>query len=125
MTARNLLVVQGGGPTQVLNTTLAAIVEEARARGGFGRIYGARRGISGFLRNEIVDMGKLSAAELALLPLRDAGKTGISFVPLHAVAEVEGPIPAAWTRDGAIPVGDEFFQYLKPLIGELVPGPDT
>jgi 6-phosphofructokinase 1 len=58
---------------------------------------------------------------VALLPLRVPGETGTSFVPLDAVAEVERPIPAAWTRDGAIPVGDEFFQYLEPLIGELVP----
>jgi 6-phosphofructokinase 1 len=58
---------------------------------------------------------------VALLPLRDPGETGTSFVPLDEVAEVERPIPAAWTRDGAIPVGDEFFQYLEPLIGELVP----
>jgi 6-phosphofructokinase 1 len=58
---------------------------------------------------------------VALLPLGDAGGTGTSFVPLDAVAEVERPIPAAWTRDGAIPVRDEFFQYLEPLIGELVP----
>ena len=31
---------------------------------------------------------------VALLPLRDAGENGYSFVPLDAVAEVERPIPA-------------------------------
>src|SRR5208282_4390062 len=78
MTARNLLVVQGGGPTQVLNTTLAAIVEEAQARGGFERIYGARRGISGFLKDEIVDLGRLRAADLALLRATPGAALGSS-----------------------------------------------
>lgn len=41
MTERNLLVVQGGGPTQVLNATLAAIVEEAQNK--FGRILEPNR----------------------------------------------------------------------------------
>ncbi len=76
MTARNLLVVQGGGPTQVLNTTLAAIVEEAH--GHFGRIYGARRGISGFLGNEFVDLGRLKAADLALLRATPGAALGSS-----------------------------------------------
>jgi ATP-dependent phosphofructokinase / diphosphate-dependent phosphofructokinase len=78
MTARNLLVVQGGGPTQVLNATLAAIVEEAQTHGGFERIYGAKRGISGFLRNEIVDLGKLQAADLALLRATPGAALGSS-----------------------------------------------
>ncbi|MGD1064787.1 MAG: diphosphate--fructose-6-phosphate 1-phosphotransferase [Terracidiphilus sp.] len=78
MTARNLLVVQGGGPTQVLNATLAAIVEEAQTYGGFERIYGAKRGISGFLRNEIVDLGKLQAADLALLRATPGAALGSS-----------------------------------------------
>jgi hypothetical protein len=73
-----------------------------------------RNAVRGLLAGET---GKM----VALLPLRDAGGTGTSFVPLDAVAEVERPIPVAWIRDGAIPVGDEFFQYLEPLIGELVP----
>ncbi|MFZ0338504.1 MAG: diphosphate--fructose-6-phosphate 1-phosphotransferase [Terracidiphilus sp.] len=78
MTARNLLVVQGGGPTQVLNTTLAAIVEEAQARGKFERIFGAKRGIYGFLRSETVDLGKLQAADLALLRATPGAALGSS-----------------------------------------------
>ena len=80
MTARNLLVVQGGGPTQVLNTTLAAIVDEAREP--FDRIYGARRGISGFLRDEIVDLGRLQAGDLALLRATPGAALGSSRAKL-------------------------------------------
>jgi ATP-dependent phosphofructokinase / diphosphate-dependent phosphofructokinase len=78
MTARNLLVVQGGGPTQVLNTTLAAIVEESQAHGGFEHIYGARRGISGFLKDEMVDLGRLQAADLAMLRATPGAALGSS-----------------------------------------------
>jgi ATP-dependent phosphofructokinase / diphosphate-dependent phosphofructokinase len=76
MTARNLLVVQGGGPTQVLNATLAAIVEEAQ--GKFDRIYGTRCGIKGLVQRKFVDLSSLSAADLDLLRLSPGAALGSS-----------------------------------------------
>jgi hypothetical protein len=32
---------------------------------------------------------------------------------------MERSIPAEWLRDGAIPVAQEFCNYLRPLVGEL------
>src|SRR5690242_12214288 len=59
---------------------------------------------------------------VSLLPLRDAmGASECSLVAIHEVAGMERPIPAAWIRDAAIPVTDEFFDYVNPLIGELAP----
>jgi 6-phosphofructokinase 1 len=59
---------------------------------------------------------------VSLLPLREvAGPSECSLVAIREVAGVERPIPAAWIRDGAIPVTDEFFNYVNPLIGELAP----
>ncbi|MDR3751602.1 MAG: diphosphate--fructose-6-phosphate 1-phosphotransferase [Terracidiphilus sp.] len=78
MTGRNLLLVQGGGPTQVLNATLVAIVEEARARGGFGRIFGARSGVSGLANGQVVDLDSLSPAELELLRVTPGAALGSS-----------------------------------------------
>jgi 6-phosphofructokinase len=78
MTERNLLVVQGGGPTQVLNATLAAIVEEARAQGGFRNIYGARKGIHGLLRGGVTDLNRLSASDLDLLRVSPGAALGSS-----------------------------------------------
>jgi 6-phosphofructokinase 1 len=78
MTERNLLVVQGGGPTQVLNTTLAAIVEEARIHGQFGRILGARLGLKGFAERAAIDLGRLSPAELDLLRATPGAALGSS-----------------------------------------------
>ncbi len=76
MTARNLLVVQGGGPTQVLNATLAAIVEEAQ--GKFDRIYGARSGIKGLIQRKFADLSNLSAAEMNLLRASPGAALGSS-----------------------------------------------
>lgn len=78
MTERNLLVVQGGGPTQVLNATLAAIVEEARAQRQFTRVYGARQGIRGLVQGGVADLDSLSAAELALLRVSPGAALGSS-----------------------------------------------
>lgn len=64
MKRRNLLVVQGGGPTQMLNATLAAIASEAWASGAFERIWGARSGLKGLLNGEAIDLGRMSPAEI-------------------------------------------------------------
>jgi 6-phosphofructokinase 1 len=61
----NLLYAQSGGPTAVINATAAAVIEAARgARKRIGRIYAARNGIIGALREELFDTGSLSPAEL-------------------------------------------------------------
>jgi 6-phosphofructokinase 1 len=78
MTERNLLVVQGGGPTPVLNTALAGIVEEAQAQGGFKRILGAKSGIKGLLSGGDVDLTRLSATDLRLLRASPGAALGSS-----------------------------------------------
>jgi len=78
MTERNLLVVQGGGPTQVLNATLAAIVEEAHSQCRFGKMVGAKKGIRGILNGGVTDLGRLSQADLDLLRLSPGAALGSS-----------------------------------------------
>jgi 6-phosphofructokinase 1 len=78
MTERNLLVVQSGGPTQVLNTTLAAIVEEARTLSGFARILGAKSGIKGLLNGGEADLSRLSTADLKSLRASPGAALGSS-----------------------------------------------
>jgi len=56
---------------------------------------------------------------VSLLPLGTEG--GYELVPLSEVADAERPLPAEWILDAAIPVGDKFFNYVKPLVGELTP----
>ncbi len=61
----NLLYAQSGGPTAVINATAAAVIQAARrSRGRIGRVYAARNGIIGALREDLVDTGALSDAEV-------------------------------------------------------------
>jgi len=58
---------------------------------------------------------------VSLLPLADSGKCGYELVPLSKVTDVERRFPAEWIQDSVIPVGDEFFEYARPLVGDLAP----
>lgn len=51
----NVLVGQSGGPTAVINSSLAGVFEAARDAGA-EKIYGMRYGIEGFLNENIVDL---------------------------------------------------------------------
>jgi len=53
-----LLYAQSGGVTAVINTTAAAVIETAKARGV--KVYAARNGIVGALREELIDTSKES-----------------------------------------------------------------
>jgi 6-phosphofructokinase 1 len=61
----NLLVIQGGGPTPVLNTTLFGVVDEAMPR--FDRVLGARFGVEGVVRNDLIDLSAVPRNELERL----------------------------------------------------------
>jgi ATP-dependent phosphofructokinase / diphosphate-dependent phosphofructokinase len=52
----NSVVAHGGGPTAVLNASLAGLVEETRWRGSTGALYGARGGLAGLLRGDFIDL---------------------------------------------------------------------
>ncbi len=56
---------------------------------------------------------------VSLLPIEDESE--YELVPFSEVADAERPLPAEWILDAAIPVGDKFFNYVKPLVGELTP----
>jgi 6-phosphofructokinase len=50
------LVAQGGGPTAVINQTLAGIVLEARKFPQITKVYGAVNGVAGIVREEFLDL---------------------------------------------------------------------
>jgi 6-phosphofructokinase len=64
MNAENLLIVQGGGPTPVLNATLAAILDEARRHNKIAKVFGARSGVAGLAQGDVADLSDLPAEEL-------------------------------------------------------------
>jgi 6-phosphofructokinase 1 len=63
----NLLVLQGGGPTPVVNASLFGVVDEARAAGEFERVFGARFGFEGLIRNDVLDFATVSDDDLQRL----------------------------------------------------------
>ena len=65
--AKNLVVAQSGGPTPVINSSLRGIIEAARQFDAIGTVYGARHGIEGVLKEELLDLSAQSAEEVALL----------------------------------------------------------
>jgi 6-phosphofructokinase 1 len=65
--ARNLLVAQSGGPSPVINNSLRGIVEQARELAEIGLVYGARHGIEGVLKEELLNLAAQPAEEIALL----------------------------------------------------------
>ena len=54
---KKLIVGQSGGPTAVINGSLAGIYYEAK-KCGFDKVYGMLNGIEGLLEDRIVDLDK-------------------------------------------------------------------
>jgi len=52
----NLLVAQSGGPTAVINSSLAGVIQEAGHHDCIEEIYGGANGILGILNEELVDI---------------------------------------------------------------------
>ena len=51
----NVLVGQSGGPTAVINSSLAGVFKTAMER-GYSKVYGMRYGIQGFMDEQYVDL---------------------------------------------------------------------
>lgn len=60
---RNIIVGQSGGPTAVINASLAGVYKTAKDL-GVGKVYGMRHGIQGFLERKIVDLDEKLNSEL-------------------------------------------------------------
>ena len=61
----NVLVGQSGGPTAVINSSLAGVFKNAKER-GFNKVYGMRYGIQGFLDEQYIDLSDYVKNELDL-----------------------------------------------------------
>lgn len=63
----SIVIAQGGGPTAVINQTLAGAVMGARKSDPGVRILGARRGVRGLVAGDVADLTHMSEADLARL----------------------------------------------------------
>jgi 6-phosphofructokinase len=81
----SLMIVQGGGPTAVFNASLAQVIATASASGHFEHILGARFGVGGLTRGDIVDLTGLSPALLEQLAATPGAALGSSrYSPTEA-----------------------------------------
>lgn len=58
----NAIVGQSGGPTSVINASLAGVASAAKASKAIGRVFGMRFGIEGVLGDFLLDLGAESPA---------------------------------------------------------------
>ena len=76
MSSGKILVAQGGGPTAVINQSLAGIVLEARRHAGVTRVYGARHGVRGIVDEDFVDLTQETSQNLELVAGTPAAALG-------------------------------------------------
>lgn len=62
-----LLLMHGGGPTAVINASLAGAIRKAYASGAFSSVVAARFGTGGLLREDLISLDGLTESELAML----------------------------------------------------------
>jgi len=62
-----LVVGQSGGPTAVVNASLAGVIQEAVQHEAITGIYGMRHGVEGLLRADLIDLEAESAETVELL----------------------------------------------------------
>ena len=77
MSKGNLLYAQSGGVTAVINTTAAAVIETARRNPSrIGKVYAARNGIIGALREDLIDTSAEKPADIRALAHTPGGAFG-------------------------------------------------
>ena len=59
-----ILIAQGGGPTAVINQSLAGIVLEARKHRDVAAVYGAFHGVRGIVNQDLIDLGRETEQDL-------------------------------------------------------------
>ncbi len=67
-----VLIAQGGGPTAVINQSLAGAVLESRKFGQISRVYGAIHGVEGIVNEEFLDLTQETTHNLERVALTPA-----------------------------------------------------
>ena len=66
---RNIIVGQSGGPTAVINSSLAGVYKTAKER-GFHKVYGMLHGVQGFLDEQYVDLSTQIHSDIDIVLLK-------------------------------------------------------
>src|ERR1044071_2047192 len=99
----NLLVGQSGGPTAVINASLAGVLQEAGRHECIEEIYGGVNGILGILNEEIVDINEEKAKTIE----------GFKFTPAAALGTCRYKIDFKKKPEKAAQDMDRLFEVFK------------
>ena len=69
MNKRNALVAQSGGPSPVINASLAGVMDACAQAKEIGTLYGAWHGIEGVLTEQLIDLSTQDKQEVELLKI--------------------------------------------------------
>ena len=72
----NALIGQSGGPTVVINQSLAGVIEEARRHKEIKKLFGARHGTKGILAEKFVELFKVPGRRIDLAAATPAAALG-------------------------------------------------
>src|SRR5437763_12881327 len=72
----NLLVAQSGGPTAVINASIAGVIQEAGRHDFIEEIYGGLNGIRGILNEDLTDLNEEKAEAIEGLKFTPAAALG-------------------------------------------------
>ncbi len=74
----NAVVGQSGGPTAVINASLVGVIEEASKHPEIENLYGAVHAVSGIVKDQFIDLKKLSGRTLAKVAASPSSALGSS-----------------------------------------------
>jgi len=85
----NILVAQSGGPTAVINSSLAGVVTEALNHACIEEIYGGLNGIQGILSEELIDLAAESQQNIRGLRHTPASALGTCRYQLRSTQDFD------------------------------------
>ncbi len=74
----NAVVGQSGGPTGVINASLVGVIEEARKHPEIETLYGAVHAVAGMVKEDFIDLNKISDDTLAQVAAAPSSALGTS-----------------------------------------------
>ena len=86
------MVAQSGGPTAVINASVAGVVSEALNHPCIEEVYGGMNGVLGILKEEIMDLAEESQQNIRGLRYTPASALGTCRFKLKKTANTSGSL---------------------------------
>ena len=116
---KNAIVGQSGGPTSVINASLAGVFESCKSRGA-EIVYGMCNGVAGLLEERVVDLSTVLTDDLDIELLKRISaypyQCITESVDVQQVANLEKKVPLDWISPDGMQVTAAFEEYARPLI---------